>query len=105
MDIPQSGGLRKTCCCPTGRGLAKYLGLGVPTALVLRLSVLHGADGAVGDGAEEAAHRRPPGRPEGKIDGMDYYGWCRTPPPPPPPPAHTHTRRSSTVLVVALKCA
>mmetsp|Transcript_13963 Transcript_13963/g.42113 ORF Transcript_13963/g.42113 Transcript_13963/m.42113 type:complete len:202 (-) Transcript_13963:646-1251(-) len=26
--------------------------------------------------AEDAAHRRPPGRPEGKIDGMDYYGWC-----------------------------
>jgi hypothetical protein len=26
--------------------------------------------------AAEPAHRRGGGRPEGKIDGMDYYGWC-----------------------------
>jgi hypothetical protein len=25
---------------------------------------------------DEPAHRRGGGRPEGKIDGMDYYGWC-----------------------------
>lgn len=24
----------------------------------------------------EPQNRRRTGRPEGKIDGMDYYGWC-----------------------------
>jgi hypothetical protein len=27
-------------------------------------------------GPAEPPHRRHAGRPEGKIDGMDYYGWC-----------------------------